>query len=239
STAQILDAHVGIDVEPQRLERARRAPARAFPVDEAEAPRISQREAGVLGHGHPIDEPEVLVDEGNLLAPQRASDVAPMEAYAPRVERMNTGQDLDQRRLAGAVLAKQRHDLAGLDREADIGKRLGAAELLGNAMHGEQDLACGGGRSGPGCGRDCRARLSSHCRSLRCCAEGIVHVLGVAPAVERYARDFLGNTNAPSPARIMSRRAPRGAAWPRCSELMPSATMISGSGALCPDLRAR
>src|SRR6185312_14160276 len=134
--------------------------------------------------------------------------------------------DFDQRRLAGAVLAEQCHDFAGLDGEADIGERLGTAELLGNAMHGEQDPACGGGRSGPGCGRNCRARLSSHCRSLRCCAEGIVHVLCVAPTLVRPARDFLGNTNAPSPARIMSRRAPRSAAWPHCPELMRSATMI-------------
>ena len=38
--------------------------------------------------------------------------------------------DLDQRRLAGAVLAEQRVDLAGMERKRDVIQRLGGAEAL-------------------------------------------------------------------------------------------------------------
>ena len=46
---------------------------------------------------------------------------------------MNAGQHLDEGRFASAVLAEQRDDLAGRDREVDVvdgedgGKRLGQA----------------------------------------------------------------------------------------------------------------
>ena len=46
---------------------------------------------------------------------------------------MDAGQDLDQRRFAGAVVADQRHDLAGMDVEIDVGQRRDRAEVLGDA----------------------------------------------------------------------------------------------------------
>ena len=42
------------------------------------------------------------------------------------------GHDLDQGRLAGAVVAHEADDLAGLQREIDAGERLDRAEMLGN-----------------------------------------------------------------------------------------------------------
>ena len=43
---------------------------------------------------------------------------------------MRAGDALDERRLAGAVVADERHHLAGLDLEVDVGQRLDRAERL-------------------------------------------------------------------------------------------------------------
>ncbi|MGO8205279.1 hypothetical protein ACC735_39590, partial [Rhizobium ruizarguesonis] len=45
------------------------------------------------------------------------------------------GQDLEQRRFAGAVLADQRSDRAGMQRDAEIVERLHARKDLGDAEH--------------------------------------------------------------------------------------------------------
>ena len=66
--AQALDAHVRIDVGAEDLERRRGAPARRLPVDHAAAPRIAERQADVLGDRHPVDQAEVLMDEGDRQA---------------------------------------------------------------------------------------------------------------------------------------------------------------------------
>jgi hypothetical protein len=43
---------------------------------------------------------------------------------------MHAGDGLDQRRLAGAVVAGQRQYLAGMEVERDIAQRLHATEVL-------------------------------------------------------------------------------------------------------------
>ena len=50
---------------------------------------------------------------------------------------MNPVQDLEDRRLAGAVSAEQRMDLAGKDFEADVVKRPHTPKGLGNAGHAD------------------------------------------------------------------------------------------------------
>ena len=45
------------------------------------------------------------------------------------------GQDLDEGALAGAVLAEERHHLAGAKLEVDLGQRLDAAVALGQTTH--------------------------------------------------------------------------------------------------------
>src|SRR4030095_17060772 len=49
--------------------------------------------------------------------------------------------DLDERRLARAVLAEQRDDFASADLDSRVGECLCAAELLRDAVHGEQGLS--------------------------------------------------------------------------------------------------
>ena len=48
------------------------------------------------------------------------------------------GDDLDQRRLAGAVVAHEPQHFAGLDREIDALQRLDRAEMLGDALEFQQ-----------------------------------------------------------------------------------------------------
>ena len=50
---------------------------------------------------------------------------------------MHAGDDLDQRRFAGAVLAEQRMDLARAHVEVDVLERSDAGERLGDAGHGD------------------------------------------------------------------------------------------------------
>ena len=78
-------------------------------------------------------------------AAQRVRHVAAAIGDGAGVERVDAGEDLDERRFAGAVLAEQRDDLAGADVDARIDERLRAAELFRHAAHCQQ------GRSGLGC----------------------------------------------------------------------------------------
>ena len=136
--AEILDAGVGIDVGAKRVERARGAAARRVLIDQAEAARKAERQADVLGHRHPVDQAEILMDEGDRQAAQRVSGVDAAKADGAGVERVDAGQNLDQRRLARAVLAEERENFAGVEGHADVGQRLSAAEALEDAAHLQQ-----------------------------------------------------------------------------------------------------
>ena len=136
--AQILDAGVGIDVGAQRVERARGAAARRVLIDQAKAARKAERHADVFGHRHPVDQAEILMDEGDRQAAQRVSGVDAAKADGAGVERVDAGQNLDQRRLARAVLAEERENFAGVEGHADVRQRLGAAEALEDAAHLQQ-----------------------------------------------------------------------------------------------------
>ena len=75
----------------------------------------------------------------------RASAVERSASGAPSTQdlaveaavRVDAGEDLEQRRLAGAVLAAQAEDLAGARFELGAVERDDAAEALANAAHGE------------------------------------------------------------------------------------------------------
>ena len=57
---------------------------------------------------------------------------------------MDARENLDQRRLAGAILAEQREHLSALELKADIVERLGAAESLRDALDRKNRVArCG------------------------------------------------------------------------------------------------
>ena len=71
----------------------------------------------------------------------------PGHADIAAVRPVDAGEDLDQGRFAGAVGTEKGVDLAAQHREIDDAERLGAAEALGQALHGEDRFACvGNGR---------------------------------------------------------------------------------------------
>ena len=80
--AEALDAYIRVDVSVEHTKGSCGALSRRPPVDQAAAPRIAEREADVLGHRHPVDQAEVLMDEGNRQAAQRAGRVVPAELDA-------------------------------------------------------------------------------------------------------------------------------------------------------------
>ncbi len=134
----------GSKSQPTLAEGGDRAPFRAAPVDEAGAHRIALREADILGDRHPLDQTEILMDEGDallLVGSRRAMQVGlALEQDAPFVGCMNAGEALDQRRLAGAVFTKQRQHFAGVEMKAHVTQRRGAAEALGDVFKAEQAL---------------------------------------------------------------------------------------------------
>ena len=115
----------------------------AEPAEQAGAHHLAAEEhvgAGVeLGR-----EREVLVDG---LDPQAARverrvqlDRLALEEDLAGVGLVDAGQRLDQRRLAGAVVADERDDLVGVDGEARAAQRADAAEALDDLLGFEQGL---------------------------------------------------------------------------------------------------
>ena len=137
----------GIDVSVEHIKGSCGALPRRPPVDQAAAPRIAEGEAYVLGHRHPVDQAEVLMDERNRQTAQHAGRVVPAELYAAGIQRVDAGEDLDQRGLACAVLAEQRQDLAGAELEVNVIERERAPEALGDAPEFQHRCALRAGRS--------------------------------------------------------------------------------------------
>ena len=104
-------------------------------------------EDDVLRDGEGLDEPEVLVhhaDPGLDRIPRRVeSNRLSVELDLARVRAIEAGQDVRQRRLAGAVLAEERVHLARRRLEGHAVVRHDAGEQLGDPHH-----ANGGRRRG-------------------------------------------------------------------------------------------
>ena len=85
-----------------------------------------------VGHEH-----EVLVHHANpgvdRLTSRPAGDVAAVERDRAGVRVVQAGQDPHERRLAGAVLADQRVNLAALHLEVRVAVRFDAAEAFSDA----------------------------------------------------------------------------------------------------------
>ena len=138
-SAQALDPGIGVNVGAERFQRGGGPPACRGPIDQAVAARKTEGETDVLGDGHPIDQAEILMDEGDRQVPQRICHVGAAKGHSTLVECVDLGEDLDQSGLARAILAEQRQDFACLEIHADIAQGLRAAELLRDIAH-DQDL---------------------------------------------------------------------------------------------------
>ena len=111
-----------------------RALARASRARETKRPRARQRpEAEVLGDRQVLAERQLLVDHADaggerLARARRSATGRPTITMLPRVGRVDAGEDLPERALAGAVLAAQRVARPRGDLEADVLERDDARE---------------------------------------------------------------------------------------------------------------
>ena len=98
-------------------------------------------EENVLGDGHELDEIEFLINDADAGRHRLAggeTGVAPtLEDDLAAVGLIGPGQDFDQRRLAGPILAEQRVNLPSAARKRDVAQRLDAAERLRDIQHFE------------------------------------------------------------------------------------------------------
>ena len=129
-------AHRADRRDREALERLRRPLLHRRLVEPAERPELLAPEVHVLDDVEVVGEREVLVDDldAEVRGVLRPVDVdrRALEEDLAAVDRVDAGDALDQRRLAGAVVADERHDLAGGDVEVHLVQRLDRAEGLGD-----------------------------------------------------------------------------------------------------------
>ena len=122
---------VGADLHRHLPEDAGRLGPHRPPVDDAEAGAEVAPGEDVLGDGQILEDRRLLVhrDDAQAMRGLRVGDPPrrALDRDLALVGLNDPGQDLDERRLAGAVLADERVDGAGADREAHLGDCLDAA----------------------------------------------------------------------------------------------------------------
>ena len=127
----------GVHPDAETREDLGRLAAHRTPVDRPESATRRMADEDVLGDRQVREESRLLVDYGDAQRPglgrtlQR--DLLTVEQQRAGVGLMDAGQDLDERALAGAVLADQPMDLARPQLERDVVERLGRVEPLRDA----------------------------------------------------------------------------------------------------------
>jgi hypothetical protein len=134
---EVVDIEVG-----QQLQRP---PSHLGPVDPAEPPLRRMPHEDVLGDGQLREQQQFLIDgrDPGRLRLLRRGEIGRLavERHRAGIGPVHARHDLDQRRLAGAILAKQRMHFACLDVEADVrqrphaGKRFADAGELKDSVH--------------------------------------------------------------------------------------------------------
>ena len=126
---------------PSRVSSARVLAVAARRWENA-AGRQLVAEVDVLRDGQAVDDVELLVHrrDAELEARDRVrdGDRLAVEEDLALGRLVGAGEHLDERRLAGAVLAQQAVDLAGPDLQVDAVERPGSRELLHDAAHLQQ-----------------------------------------------------------------------------------------------------
>ena len=101
----------------------------------------------VLHRGHLREEPDVLEGATDAELDDRVRRLADhldaVEHDRPGGRHVDPGDLVEERRLAGAVRADQRHDGAARDDEVDVVGRDEAAELLPHLVGDQQVVDCG------------------------------------------------------------------------------------------------
>ena len=130
--------------------------AHGAPVDPARPGARRVAEEDVLGDGELGKQQQLLIDRRDAgalgVVGRGEAGLAAVDQDRARVGLVDARTDLDQRRLAGAVLAEQRMDLAGVHVERDAGERAHARERLLDVAHLEER------RAPSAAARSCRLR---------------------------------------------------------------------------------
>ena len=121
------------DVEVVDVERGEQLPRLGVhrrPVEGAEAGARRVAHEDVLGDAQRREQQQLLEDRGDAgglgIVRAREADLLAVQAHGPGIRLVEAGDDLDQGRLAGAVLAEQRVHLTGAHVETDIIQRFDA-----------------------------------------------------------------------------------------------------------------
>ena len=138
-----LDLGVERNIEP--IEQFLRLAPHLVVAHEAERVERLAPDPDVLGDRHEAHQVEFLMDHGDAVL-QRVerrlqADFLALEAEGAGIGRVDAGDDLHQRRFAGAVLAHQRMDMAALQAEGNVVERQHAGEGLADALDLEQIFA--------------------------------------------------------------------------------------------------
>ena len=139
--AQRLDAGVRIEVAADQAQRVSSRFRRSAPIDDDCATEEggagkAARQSDILGHRHPFDEAQILMNEGyRMAAVAPAGEIGgAVDGDGAGIRFVDAAENLDQSRLAGAVLSQERDDLAPPHLEADALQRLRSAERLDDAV---------------------------------------------------------------------------------------------------------
>jgi hypothetical protein len=105
-----------------------------------------------LSRAQVVEQREILVDgldaQGARVGRRADRDRNPVHLDYAAVQPVHAVQALDERRLAGAVVAQQREHLATAHVEVDVLERRDDAEALAGSAHRQHRLALGGARGG-------------------------------------------------------------------------------------------
>ena len=136
--AERLDDRRRIDGKIQRLKQLLRLDIRSPQAIE----KLLVAQIEILRDGQRGDEARLLIDHGDPMPP-RVCGAANLDPFAFEAElalggRNRAGEDLDQRRLARAVLAQQGVHFAAPQIEVDVLQRGDAAIFLGDVSHRQE-----------------------------------------------------------------------------------------------------
>ena len=140
------DRLIGIaDVDPHLQHVLARLPLGEGDVESAQRPHALRRlraEEEVAPDRHQRHDREVLVDGRDAVGARLARGVegqlAALDEQSPLVRRVRAGEDLDQRRLAGAVVAQDAEHLPRVDVRGDVLEGDDVPEVLADVIDLQQ-----------------------------------------------------------------------------------------------------
>ena len=147
----------GSSARPSRSNSSCAPPVQGAVVEEDARAALLAADEDVLRDREVGHQVELLVDDADALllgVPRPVEhELVPVHAEHAGVGRVDAGEQLHERRLAGAVLAHEREHLAEAQLEAHVVERLHAGESLAHALELEERGGCRGvhraARSGP------------------------------------------------------------------------------------------